>query len=190
VYVRHCPECQTDYRPDIAVCADCGGPLVDHDDDIEFGACEAPAASAPQEVPEGFEALFTAGRVHDLKPVADRLIEAGIECRLRDVRRGCSVVGYRLLAHTRDHGEARTVVADLAGVFRDVADAEPVEGDSGGYTHCPACGTALRPGAASCSECELPLAESEPVCPQCGQPLDLEGDGGCSRCGPGAGADE
>ena len=35
MHVRVCVECGEEYRPEIAVCADCGGALEDRRDDIE-----------------------------------------------------------------------------------------------------------------------------------------------------------
>jgi hypothetical protein len=185
VRVRHCPACRTDYRPEIVSCADCGQLLVDWDDELDL---DDGAAVPPEEglsgVPKDFLPIFTAAGVRDLTPLADRLVAEGIDFRLRDARKGCCVIAYRLLVHPRDHERARAAVGELAGRVTAVGAPGASDGDAAGaiagYECCPACEAALPSGASECPECGLPLAEPEATCRACGHAL---GDDPMARCG-------
>jgi hypothetical protein len=188
VHVRHCPVCQTDYRPDIHNCADCGGPLEDRDDEMGFGDgedAEEGNGEDSEEVPEGFGPLVAAGQARDLIPYADLLVEAGIECRIRDVKREGHVMGYRLLIHADDKEHALGVIESLEGegvgtIVRGLVDAHASGG--AGYAACPACETPLPEEAVECPGCGLPLREAEDVCPACGAPVSPEAPR-CGNCG-------
>jgi hypothetical protein len=194
VHVRHCVACRTDYRPEIAVCADCGEPLVDRDDELENEdqARGTPSDGLP-EVPAGFEPLFTAGHVYDLTPLADRLVAAEIDFRFRERRHADRVVGYRLLVHVEDHGRARAALGGLLGDRTGVAVAPaPSEGGEGAahYDRCPACDTPVRSGTTECSECGLQIGEAQPTCPQCGRVLTDDETARCAGCGQVLSADD
>lgn len=188
MHVRHCPVCQTDYRPDIHNCADCGGPLEDRDDEMGFDDgedAEEGEADSLEEAPEGFGPLVTAALARDLVPYADLLVDASIECCIREVRRAGHVVGYRLLVHADDREHALGVLESLEGegvgtMVRGPVD--PQADGAAGYSVCPACGTPLPDGSDDCPECGLPLREREDVCPSCGAPVSPEAPR-CGNCG-------
>jgi len=190
VHVRRCPECGSDYRPEIVTCADCGVLLEDRDDELDdpgvgpqtgTGALDDPAA-----VPEGFEPLLSAHTVRDLQPLADRLIESGIQCRLRESRSSGHVIGYRLFVPADDGARAVDCVAqdlsDDCGISLVHGIQSPLDPDDG-YHNCPACGAELQRGALACPECELPLATPEDTCPGCGEVCERGPESRCRHCG-------
>ena len=75
--VRVCRECGEEYRPDVLVCADCGG-------ELETRRADEPLARPAPEPPpttelEGYRPVYTGSRAMDLVPLCDRLREAAIE---------------------------------------------------------------------------------------------------------------
>jgi hypothetical protein len=154
MHVRVCVECGEEYRPEIAACAECGGRLEDRNDDGERTVLPP---AVPAETGPGPDAAFTdavlhADRATDLTDDADRLLEAGIEFRLRPT----PGAGFRVLVSAADRDRALGVLGLLAD-----ADATARSGD------CPACGTRIALGAVECPECGLvagddPEGDSEP----------------------------
>jgi hypothetical protein len=191
VHIRHCPECGSDYRPDIVNCADCGALLEDRDDELDDLAAATStndqAADDLSAAPEGFVPIFRADSVHDLRPLADCLLEMGIECRLREARSGSHVVGYRLLVpgdeRVRAVEAATALLIDGSRVAPVAAEELPLDPAADGYSHCPACGTALSSGATACPECDLLLGDPAATCPECGQAVEPESQGRCGSCG-------
>jgi hypothetical protein len=178
VRIRYCPSCHEEYRPDIVSCADCGALLEDRDDEAssQTAAEQAPAAPSERDIPEGYEPVHTTRELGALPPLADALVAAGIDCRVRDAQSGPYVV-YRLLVH----GEKRAAAAALieASLHPHVdAEFDPERG----YARCPACDTPLSPGAVECSECGLPLAATEVTCPDCGATAEANATR-CPACG-------
>src|SRR6188768_2765211 len=144
--VRICVDCGEEYRPEIAVCADCGGRLEDRTDDGARQAVVNATATAPEEAAEDPEAAFTDAVAHteravDLRADADRLVEAGIEFRIR----AAQPAGYRLLVAADDRERALAALGMLV---------EPGSTDADGKS-CPACGTVVSAEAVDCPECGL-----------------------------------
>ena len=169
--MRICVDCGEEYRPEIAVCADCGGRLEDRTDDGERTMVPkaTPLDESAEEPDEAFTyAVLLAERAADLRSEADRLIEAGIDFRLRPSRGA----GYRLLVAAADRDRA----LDLLGLLAD-------PGAGADARSCPACGVAVQPEVADCPECGLAVGdEPEPAaCPRCGHAM--EGPN-CPECGP------
>src|SRR5262245_18194589 len=87
MHVRVCPECDEEYRPDVAVCADCGTELREHYENERGEVVGADGLPVPEpavaEEAEAVElvALFH-GAPNDLKPLADELAASGIPLRL------------------------------------------------------------------------------------------------------------
>jgi hypothetical protein len=178
VHVRHCPHCQEDYRPEIVRCADCGELLEDRDDDAAAGEDNRTRPDRDEgDTPQGFEPIHTSRHLGDLPPLADSLVAAGIECRIREVRRDMRVVGYGLLVRSEDRSAATVALQSL--VAPTVAETFNPER---GYSHCPACETALPPNASDCPDCGLPLASAAGTCPECGTITDASAEC-CGNCG-------
>ncbi len=163
MHVRVCRECGEEYRPEIAVCSDCGGALEDHYEGIESSAddselrARAPVAefSAGPLVP-----VATAGTASEIEPLGRRLGEAGIRFAVRG-----SIRSFELLVATDDHEPA--LAALEAGAGGDAASMEPIAA-------CPACGTKLTQATLECPECGLGLGAEEASgtlrCARCGRP--------------------
>ena len=159
--VRVCRECGEEYRPDVLVCADCGGELETRraDEPLERPAPERPATTEL----EGYRSVFTGSRAMDLVPLCDRLREAAIDFRL--VEQPASVEGgpARYLILVKD-GEAAAALQSLAdpiaphetgGYMRAIEEGFDPEK---GYQQCPACSTRMPADAKECPECGLGFA--------------------------------
>ena len=174
MHVKICVDCGEEYRPEVAVCADCGGRLEETSDD----APRAKPGPRPPEATEGeadlegeaefTDALAYTDRAGDLRADADRLVEAGIDFRIRPSQ----PTGYRLLVAAEDRERALAAIGML--VEPESADAD--------VKSCPACGTALSGDAVDCPECGLQVGfqADEIICPRCG--ADKEGTV-CRECG-------
>ena len=182
MHVRVCVECGEEYRPEIAVCADCGGALEDRHDDGRQDDGEpsahgnAAAVGGDWEADEGFtDSVMRADTAGGLTEAADRLAEKGIGFRIRPVRRIAGAeyaTGYRLLVAAQDRDAALGALGLLAP-----------ERSGEDSRHCPACETAIPAGAVECPECGLVAGDdpNQPTCPRCGQWLDGPV---CPECGP------
>ena len=179
MHIRHCANCHEDYRPEIVRCADCGALLEDRDDELALHADggRAPATADERDLPEGFESIHTSRDLDDLPPLADGLIAAGIDCRIREAHRDRQIVGYRLLVHTKDRAAATAALQTLLHPHVET-EFDPERG----YARCPACDSSLQPRAAECPECGLPLVAAEVACPECGATVDASADH-CGACG-------
>ena len=166
MHVRVCPECDEEYRPDIATCADCGVDLLDHFED-EQGRVVSPAGEVVDRTPaeEGervaLQPLFS-GPAGDLKPLADALLAASVPMRL--VPDPNPARGLVLAVVAEDVPRAKAAVAALLrDAELDVTELAPDEAADGdaGYAACPACEAPLAPGAAFCPDCGLELGARE-----------------------------
>jgi ribosomal protein L37E len=158
--VRVCRECGEEYRPDVLVCADCGG-------ELETRRADEPLARPAPEPPptselEGYRSVFTGSRAMDLVPLCDRLREAAIDFRL--VEQPASVEGgpARYLILVKD-GEAAAALQSLAELIAphetggDMRAIETAFDPEQGYLQCPACGSKTAADAKECPECGLGL---------------------------------
>jgi hypothetical protein len=161
-HVRVCRECGEEYRPQVARCADCGGELEDR-----YGGEgeEGPAHPAPEAAAElsGYHVLFVTPRAADLVPLAERLRNTGLECRLAEqpAPPEGAPPRYALLVRDADAADALGALADLVAPHEDAAGVHAVETrfqPGRGYVQCPACGAEAAAGAAECQECGLGLA--------------------------------
>ena len=165
VHVRVCRECGEEYRPEAVRCADCGGELEDRFEG-EPEAAEAPAGGRepPASTLTGYRALFLTRQAADLVPMAERLQQAGIDCRLAEQPGVGDGVPprYGLLVRDADAAGALGALADLVAPHEN-ADVHAVETrfTEHGYVECPACGARTEPGAVECPECGLGLAGGE-----------------------------
>ena len=146
--VRVCVECGEEYRPEIVVCADCGGRLEDRLDDGNRTVIPAaePAETEEATGEEGFlHSILHADRVALLTDAADRLLAAGIEFRLRAIGPATELASrYHLLVAEADQERAYAVLGvrlpERSGV-------------------CPACDTRQPAGAVECPECGLAVGD-------------------------------
>jgi hypothetical protein len=190
VHVRICRDCGEEYRPEIAVCADCGGPLEDRWDD-EDGT--RPRVPPPPEPPTpaapdltGFRAVFVTSQASVLVPLAECLREAAIEFLLHESAKDpqAPATSFSLLVRDEDAGRALRELAPLLAGGDESGRFHAVESafEGGAYRNCPACGIELPAVADECPECGLGLGEVAAVCARCGTPFGT-GETECAACG-------
>src|SRR5688572_30257222 len=81
---RYCPACGEEFRPDIAVCSDCGGALEDRYEGVTVvpeEAAEDSGAGVSEGLdldPSSFRPLYAAGSSAEADVIAQRLARAGI----------------------------------------------------------------------------------------------------------------
>ena len=183
ILFKVCGDCGEEFRPEIDRCSDCGGELEARYDDGAGGllvprsspasrtAQKEPEPPPPQEMREGEHTLFWTQHAADLKPLADRLIDASVSFRL--VPRSQVSEGFEIRVQDEDRARALDAVAPLLG--DDAAALTAVERayDQGGYRSCPACGQSLASGVGECPACGLAIASAGGVhpCKACGEPM-------------------
>jgi len=176
VYLRYCPDCGEEYQPHMTRCIECGAALRD----LLEGEVPDVAAHRPVEpsLPPGDYRELIDGLAGS---TAHRLVQlcasAGIPVKVASARSG---LGLSARAEERP---AVLAILEKEGLVPGQPDpSEPVVAVDGGP--CPACGTELRPGVETCTECGLQLggpagceacgADLSPTdhkCPSCGQSL-------------------
>jgi ribosomal protein L32 len=187
VHVRVCPECGEEFRPEIAVCSDCGAALQDRwEDEGNADEGDAPIAPpAPVAAPDAdgkYVPIHFSERAADLEPLAQRLGSAGVPFRVK-----AAVRSFVLLARDEDQDRVASLLADLVGSapHASTEDFDPASG----YRRCPACGQALGAGAVECPECGLGIGSEadDATCPECGSPRPP--GAACPSCGAGGAAE-
>jgi hypothetical protein len=154
---RRCPRCREEYVATAITCVDCGVALVSEGELGEAPVTELPASDALVQV-----------RVENpvwIRALAERLAEEGIPSRV-ELLDSDSLAARRhgapcsLWVRPEDAERARQVDAALRrSQLPDLPeDASPEWRDAEG---CPACGSALEPEAAECSECGLSFGAPE-----------------------------
>ena len=190
MHVRICRDCGEEYRPEIAVCADCGGTLEDRWGDEEgapakIGQPTAPTGPEPPDL-TGFRAVFVTGQAALLVPLAERLREVSIEFLLHESAKepGSQAASFSLLVHDEDAGRALRELAPLLAGGDEPGRFHTVESafEDGAYRYCPACSIELPAGTDECPECGLGLGEVRAACARCGMPLGA-GETECAACG-------
>ena len=165
VHVRVCVDCNEEYRPEVARCADCGGVLTDRYDDegSDGGISSAPPATDSDRPLVDAHALATSADARELVPFADRLVEAGVEFRIvsREVAGEERPRGFELRVADADRSAAVQAVATLggpdSGVTLLVLRAHSASDDEQTERLCPSCDTPVGAAAAECPECGLGL---------------------------------
>jgi ribosomal protein L32 len=186
VHVRVCKECGEEYRPDITVCADCGGDLEDIYE--EEGAVPAPGRQETEETEavdlSDHREVFQTARAPDLVPLAERLGEQGVPFHLVEGGAAGAPARYSLLVPEAEVRRALEALADLVAphAVSDQVHALETHYEAGRYVRCPACGAQQGSGLAECAECGLTLGPAVPTCPRCQSPLEEEG-APCTVCG-------
>ncbi len=170
MHVRVCRDCGEEYRPEIAVCADCGGSLEDRDTDAHTDAdarFSGPRASASEPVPPsdlaGHRSVFQTREPRDLRSAAESLREAGLAFHVVETRVPNEERRSNLSIHVRDAdaSSALRVLAPLHGpeavAYAERTKDRPDESDPA----CPACDTPVPAGAPECPECGLALSRED-----------------------------
>jgi hypothetical protein len=166
MHVRVCRDCGEEYRQEISVCADCGGVLKDVTDS---GAPESsPPAPESERLPppdlSGHRAVFQTREPRDLVPAAEALREAGlsfhmVETRVQGEERRSTLSLY---VREEDASSALRLLAPLHGPEAAAYAARSSALEAGDDdARCPACETALPPGAPECPECGLAFSRED-----------------------------
>jgi predicted amidophosphoribosyltransferase len=174
--VKHCPDCGEEYLPHIETCADCGATLVTRDDASPL------AEDGPPSLPEGdYRHLLASDSAMELDPLVSRLAAAGVPARVEVGQRGRV---FELKVRDEDRERARDLLADNLGeaAAGEAALERHFDAERGTYNACPACESALPPGAPECPECGLLLADDGTLCRSCGAELERAGVA-CRACG-------
>jgi RNA polymerase subunit RPABC4/transcription elongation factor Spt4 len=177
MHVRVCPECDEEYRPDIAVCADCGAELVDRWEDeggrlvqadptLASDAAEPePAEPEPLGIPA--KALYS-GSAAALRLLADRLVASDVPFQLvpQDLGAFRRNEGARLILVVPETEAARALeaLAEYRGRGVELGFNEHVVAwgdDPESDPACPACGAHVPADAVSCPDCGLELGDTE-----------------------------
>ncbi len=183
--VRHCAQCDTDYRAEILTCAECGGELELRDDE------EAEAAPPEEPPPGNYRSLYFSDRIEDLEPLAQELTQRSIPFRIdfsgEDKMTLVPHSRFDLVVREDERDRAREALASLPEVSDlELADDAAEKGfdPQRGYARCPACSAELPAKALKCPDCGLALEGSlEPlVCSACGWEVS-SADTACPRCG-------
>jgi len=186
-FIRHCPSCNIDYRPEIQRCAECGGELEVRNEESDS---EQEPAPLPEPPPGEYRSLYYSADLDEMGPLADALARAGIPFRIDTTKQGDVTLvphaRYDLKVRDEEREKARQLLEALpeAGEIGLVDDAAEKGYDpKTGYRNCPACSAALPSGALKCPECGLALEGSlEPVfCSKCGWEVSTVDDA-CPNC--------
>ena len=166
-YVKICPSCKGEFRPDIEHCVSCEvdlGPAV-----LEGGADGAYAnvplgfATPPARhlLPDGEPAVPVAF-AENLEEVTESLIAGGLLFRFKEQARKqthmeeAARIIWAVQVRESDWTKARELLA------------ERFQGSWEAFSECPACQTKLPDGAHDCASCGLHFPEDDIT-----QPLDL-----------------
>ena len=157
--VGYCPVCGDEFRPEIATCSDCGGPLIVQEEGL--------GSQDVRPRPDGEEAWRTVldtvsiaaliplgafGALDELEPAVGALAEIHMPSRVL-VQNG----RYLLLVRPSDLARSKEAVEVTVGGM-GVPEHAAAEPPIGTYSQCPACDAALPEDFdGSCPECGLEL---------------------------------
>ncbi len=154
---RHCPECGEEYVRAATECVECRVPLVSG-----ASAGVAPAGELP---PIAQLVCLRAASLAFARGLSEHLARAGISHRIEAaheegegvaLRRPGANLPYGVYVRSADVEAA--VEVDREYMSRAIPDLPAGAGEEAtGEEACPACGAALAPDAAECSDCGLTL---------------------------------
>jgi len=185
-FVRHCPSCRIDYRPEIQRCAECGGELESRNEESD-----RETAPLPEPPPGVYRSLYYSADADDLLPLADALADAEIPFRIDTTKRDDVTLVPHARFDLKVRDEERERARQVLSALPDAAEAGRVDDQAAkgydpqrGYLNCPACSAALPSGALKCPECGLALEGTlEPLfCSKCEWEVST-GDTTCPNCG-------
>ena len=161
VMVGHCPACGDEFRPDVAVCSDCGGKLTLQEEG--HGSRETPVESEEEAWRTALDRLPIAnlvpasafGALDELQPAIAALAEIRLPSRVL-VQNG----RYLLLVTPSDLARSKEAI-EATGQGMDMPEDNTFDAAAGKYANCPACETRLPdPFDGTCPECGLELSGS------------------------------
>ena len=149
MHVRVCRDCGEEYRPEILVCADCGGALEDRFEEAK-AAADTPPEPPPLSGPR--RTIHSATTAAEIEPLARLLGAAGIPFEVRG-----AINAFDLVVQEVDLDRAIPALSALL----PPPEAENAFVPESGYARCPACQADLPPGTLACPDCGL-VVGSEP----------------------------
>ena len=160
--VRYCRSCDTEFRPQVVRCSDCGGELEDQDPDAITDPDPAPVSGEAAEA--DFVTVATDLSAGKAEVVARRLGEAGIRFRV-----GARGYGFVLAVREEDRPATRQILLRARAIPIEPLQDQPAVSETGGP--CPACGDPVAAGSSECFGCGLSLRGEAAVCDRCGAEL-------------------
>jgi uncharacterized OB-fold protein len=152
-----CPECETEYLPNMETCADCGEKLLLYEEYRNHQ--EQRRRLAEQAVSDSV--VVRKGDPKWIDELRNVLINSGIPCAI-DTEDGCNkrCCGgeWRLMVDKEDLEKAQSRIEDY---FREIHPEAKVSSDLESQGKCPACGYSLSPDAEECPDCGLQFVIDE-----------------------------
>jgi ferredoxin len=147
-----CPECETEYLPNIGQCADCGAVLLFPEEHRK--AEEARKRTAEKTVDD--RVVVREGDLDWLSELRTVLIDAGIPSMIHsdDCGKGCCGGTCRLIVSPGDLERAQERIEEY---FMEVDPELRASNELIREGKCPACGSSVGAGARECPDCGLPL---------------------------------
>ena len=180
-----CPECGGEYRLEIAVCADCGVPLVLPEEVPEKPAPAhgvLPSADAFELPPSDDLVCICCRQTDALQILAGKLNAAGLAYWI-DLGPYLQSLEYACLYVMPADADA------AAALDEELFEGEPIEAaDPEELATCPACGVRHSPGARECESCGLNLGDERyfplsRACERCGAVVAIFAGPRCPNCG-------
>lgn len=147
-----CPDCGTEYFPQIERCADCGAVLLVPE---ELKKAQEEKKRLMEKAVEN-EVVVREGDLNWLSELYTVLIDAGIPCTVRSdagCKKGCRGK-CRLVVSTEDFERAQERIEEYFMEMHPEIRASYAMASEG---KCPACGSPVGPGDRECPDCGLPL---------------------------------
>lgn len=151
--IKICPECETEYFPQIQQCADCGADLLWPD---KFKIVQEERKRLKDTVLENKVAVRE-GDKQWIGELYDVLIDSGIPCVITadaGCSKGCSPDTRKLLVTAHDAERANARIEEYYAEVHPEIQASKEMVSQG---KCPACGSPVDPAAIECPDCGLPL---------------------------------
>lgn len=147
-----CPECGTEYLPQIEKCADCGAVLLLPD---ELEKAQEEKERLMEKAVEN-EAVVREGDLNWMSELYAVLIDAGIPCTVRSdagCKKSCRDK-CRLVVSPEDFDRAQERIEQY---FMEMHPEIRASNELVGQGKCPACGSPVGPGDSECPDCGLTL---------------------------------
>jgi uncharacterized OB-fold protein len=149
---RICPECGTEYLPEIARCADCGAALLTVEE-LERAREEKErlmAAAVPNEY------SIREGDLNWMQELYAVLIDSGIPCSVRSDA-ACKKGGSSKCRLVVSAGDVERAQERIEEYFMEMHPEIRASREMASQGRCPACGSPVGDGDRDCPDCGLPL---------------------------------
>jgi uncharacterized OB-fold protein len=151
-----CPDCGTEYLPNIEKCADCGTVLLLHEEYVSV------QEEKKRLIEKAFEnaVVVREGDLKWLEELHDVLINAGIPCTVASDTecKGRCGDNWLLITSKEDHERAKERIEQY---FVEMHPEMLVSNELASQGKCPACGFPVAAGADECPDCGLAFVLEE-----------------------------